>query len=224
MKTWIGIFLLSALSLAYFGLWGRVYVTTPEYRTAKAYIETSEDVRAILGDNATISGLPRGWILRSVGEAYFRLRARGTSGRRRLDLQVRRVGADWRVVDARYDGNFGANELAMADVDPNLQASGAFDAGHALFQRGRPAESIAQLDRALDLDSLNVEAWFWRAKAYQMLGEPAAAVSDLNRVLELHPGHQGARQSLDVLAERVAAPAGPDCRTADDPRCSPGPP
>jgi tetratricopeptide (TPR) repeat protein len=223
MRTSSSFLFLTGFVLVYFGLWHATYVTTPEYAAATSYIDSSEEISRLVGEDAARYGLPTGWIFRRYGLAYFRVGVRGSRGAVRVRVEVLRTGDEWRVVEASYVGESGSGELFSENRAALHASSTMVDAAYSLLQRGQPVDALAELDRAVELDSLHVEAWLWRGDVQAHLNRRDAAAGDFRRALELNPGHPRARQALAALDEGPGAadgmPAG--CSRGQDEACSP---
>ena len=77
----------------------------------------------------------------------------------------------------------------------------------ALGALGRYDEAMVELDRALELEPLNVEAYHNRAVIRERRGETAAAVADYETALRYQPGYEPSRRALRRLTGRDEARA-----------------
>ncbi len=86
----------------------------------------------------------------------------------------------------------------------------------ALGALGRYDEAIEQLQKAIDLQPLNPEAYHNRAVIHERRGDGAAAVHDYQTALRYNPQYQPSRDSLVRLGapERPAAPSTPEQQRA----------
>jgi predicted AlkP superfamily phosphohydrolase/phosphomutase/Flp pilus assembly protein TadD len=84
---------------------------------------------------------------------------------------------------------------ALIEASPEDAALRTSLAG-ALGALGRYAEAMAELDRAIAVDSLNVEAYHNRAVIWERRGEPAKAVADYETALRYQPQYAPSRQAL----------------------------
>jgi tetratricopeptide (TPR) repeat protein len=223
MRTSSSLLFLTGFVLVYFGLWHATYVTTPEYAAATSYVDSSEEISRLVGEDAARYGLPTGWIFRREGLAYFRVGVRGSRGAVKVRVDVLRVGDQWRVVGASYMGVSGSGELRSESRAALHASSTRVDAAYALLQRGQLDDALAELDRAIELDSLHIEAWLWRAAVYESMNRSDAAAADIRRALELNPAHPRARQALAVLGEAPGSADGTlaGCGSGQDAGCSP---
>jgi tetratricopeptide (TPR) repeat protein len=219
MSTSRSLLFLTIFVLVYFGLWHATYITTPEYAAATSYVDSSDEISRLVGGGAARYGLPTGWIFRRYGLAYFRVGVRGSSGAVRVRVEVLRTGAQWRVVEASYTGKSGSGELFSENRIALHASSTMVDAAYSLLQRGQPVDALAELERALELDSLHVGAWLWRGEVHTHLNRRAAAAADYRRALELNPDHPRARRALAALDAGPGSADGTGCSEVQDDDC-----
>ncbi len=81
----------------------------------------------------------------------------------------------------------------------------------ALGALGRYDEALEQLQKAIDLQPLNPEAYHNRAVIHERRGDVAAAVRDYQTAIRYNPQYQPSRQALSRLGapERPSGPATP---------------
>jgi tetratricopeptide (TPR) repeat protein len=85
--------------------------------------------------------------------------------------------------------------VAESPTDANLRASLA----GALGALGRLDESLAQLDKALEIDPINAEAYHNRGVLYEKRGDRKAAAREYATALRYSPQYEPARQALGRL-------------------------
>jgi tetratricopeptide (TPR) repeat protein len=85
--------------------------------------------------------------------------------------------------------------VAQSPADANLRASLA----GALGALGRLDESLAQLDKALEIDPINAEAYHNRGVLYEKRGDRDAAAREYASALRYNPQYEPARQALGRL-------------------------
>ena len=61
---------------------------------------------------------------------------------------------------------------------------------------------VEQLDRAIELDPLNVEAYHNRAVIHERSGRPDAAIADYERAVRYRPGYEPSRAAFERLTGR----------------------
>jgi len=110
--------------------------------------------------------------------------------------------------EGKYDEAAEAYKKLLAE-DPNDGALRASLAG-ALGALGRYDEALVQLDKAIELQPLNPEAYHNRAVINQRRGDDAAAIKDYQTALRYSPGYEPARAALRRLG---AAESGQPERT-----------
>jgi Flp pilus assembly protein TadD len=71
--------------------------------------------------------------------------------------------------------------------------------GLVLFVHDYAGEAIEDLNRAIELEPENAEAYYQRGRAYSLLGEPAKALSDYEQTCALNPDHAKAAEKRDEL-------------------------
>jgi tetratricopeptide (TPR) repeat protein len=85
--------------------------------------------------------------------------------------------------------------VAQSPADANLRASLA----GALGALGRFDESLAQLDKALEIDPINAEAYHNRGVLHEKRGDRDAAAREYASALRYNPQYEPARQALGRL-------------------------
>jgi tetratricopeptide (TPR) repeat protein len=95
--------------------------------------------------------------------------------------------------------------VAQSPADANLRASLA----GALGALGRLDESLAQLDKALEIDPINAEAHHNRGVLYEKRGDREAAAKDYATALRYNPQYEPARQARGRLEGTQAVPQNP---------------
>lgn len=80
----------------------------------------------------------------------------------------------------------------------------ALSDGEQMLKAGRYAEAIQSLDRAVAADKNLVNAYLFRARANTALNQPAAALRDYTKVIELQPDNAGALVERAALHARVS--------------------
>ena len=100
------------------------------------------------------------------------------------DTEVYVERAQARLAQEDYAGVI-ADCTAALDRDARLAL--AFNLrGIAMRQSGRPQQALAEFTRAIEL-APNETNYFQRASTYQVLGQHALAIADLNEVIALKP-------------------------------------
>ncbi len=85
---------------------------------------------------------------------------------------------------------------ASRDARPQSEAGPALEQGRALMAAGKHAEAIAALEEALRADAFSAEAHWLLGKALGSRGEAFRAMTELERAVELRPGHFAALKAL----------------------------
>jgi len=83
-----------------------------------------------------------------------------------------------------------------------------YELGHTLLMARRPNDAVKAFERALDLNRWNITARRGLASAHANLGDFDAAVSDLERAVELRPDRVRLWLELAQVRERAGDPAG----------------
>src|SRR5262245_13352701 len=73
------------------------------------------------------------------------------------------------------------------------------------LSRGKPAEGLAHVDRALERDAKSIEAWDLRARCEEALGDKDLQVHALHQELRLAVGRKLPAAQIDALRTRVLA-------------------
>jgi predicted AlkP superfamily phosphohydrolase/phosphomutase/tetratricopeptide (TPR) repeat protein len=90
--------------------------------------------------------------------------------------------------------------IAAAPDDAGLRTSLA----GCLGALGRYDEALQALDRALELDAVNPEAYHNRAVIHERHGDPEAAVADYRQALRYAPDYEPSRRALERLTGSAA--------------------
>jgi Tfp pilus assembly protein PilF len=90
---------------------------------------------------------------------------------------------------------------SAASVRPHL-ARLRFNFGTFLLDRGRYAEAIDQLKKAVHRDATNPDAWTNLGVAQVKAGDRAHARDSFERALRIDPAHAVARQNLTAIGDR----------------------
>ena len=123
-----------------------------------------------------------------------------------------------RFADLKAKGNAAFGEGRYADAIDSYNACAVLQPRDPLplsnraqchLKLRRFAEAVSDCDAALALDASHVKSRFRRATARKELGQTAAAIDDLQRVLQLEPHNKPAQSALPSI-RRAAA----DQRTA----------
>ena len=88
-------------------------------------------------------------------------------------------------------------------LNPTIAAAYAYR-GEEFMRRGQLKDAIADLTCAIELDAMTPAWWSFRGSLYCRSGNSAAAEADLRRCLDLQPGNQAARTTLDALFGKSA--------------------
>ncbi|MCP4657368.1 MAG: tetratricopeptide repeat protein [bacterium] len=91
----------------------------------------------------------------------------------------------------------------LIDEDPE-DASLRTSLAGTLGALGRYDEAMAELDQAIELDPLNVEAYHNRAVIFERRGEPERAVEEYRTVLRYQPQYEPSQRALVRLTGRIA--------------------
>lgn len=95
--------------------------------------------------------------------------------------------------------------LAMVVEDPDqlrlLQAEKVFRLGLAEFTRNRTSESLAYLEKAVELDPGNATYLFYLSDACRLTEQPEKASAGFRKCLELTPEHGRARRHQAMMIE-----------------------
>jgi type IV pilus assembly protein PilQ len=78
-----------------------------------------------------------------------------------------------------------------------------FRQGYQNYINGRYEESIQSYDQALSLSPDLAEAYYWKARCYDQLGNRTEAVANLKQTLKLDPKHWGAKYTLASITRRL---------------------
>lgn len=90
---------------------------------------------------------------------------------------------------------------ALVETNPDDAALRTSLAG-ALGALGRYGDAMAELDRAIEIEPLNVEAYHNRAVIWERRGDFAQAVADYETALKYQPRYEPSRQALRRLTGR----------------------
>lgn len=94
-----------------------------------------------------------------------------------------------------------AETMARAiERDPD-NAGNHFNLGAMLASQGRAAEALRAFQRAMELGLRTPRVHVATAKMHFRLGDPVAAEGELERALEVDPGHAEARELLTILRQ-----------------------
>jgi len=74
--------------------------------------------------------------------------------------------------------------------------------GYDHYKANQQKKAIEELSQAIEIEPQNVEAYFWRARAFIRLGQFDNAIADLNEVLDLNPRYSPAYDNLAWLLMR----------------------
>ncbi len=102
------------------------------------------------------------------------------------------------VVLAKLDRSVDANRI-LSELRSSTNADAQIALGRVLMQIGKPEEAERSFQRAVQLDSGNVEARFSLAMAKQIGGEVQPAVEHYQWILSKQPEHHEARNNLAWL-------------------------
>ncbi len=161
-------------------------------RTIASY-ETGQQVAASAADPSVDPAIMER--LRALGY----LDAESPKGERNLAAVLFQEGK-FAEAAAAYEKQVEANPK-----DGGLRASLA----GALGALGRYDESLQQLNKAIELEPLNPEAYHNRGVIYEKKGQPEAAATEYRAALRYNPQYDPSRQALERLtgSARVNAPA-----------------
>ena len=90
----------------------------------------------------------------------------------------------------------------LIDADPEDASLRASMAG-ALGMMQRYDQALVELDKAIELEPLNVEAFHNRAVIKERLGDPQGAVGDYERALRYNPQYEPSQQAYQRLTGRT---------------------
>ncbi len=140
-----------------------------------------------------------------------------------LDRGIALDPLDPRLRLRRASERFATEDLAGSALDlvevrsPSAEAVWArLLAGRLALLEGIPARAVAECTAALEASPSSATAWFDRAVARSMAGEPELAVTDGERACELEPGSAAAHSLLAILRMRLGQrpPAAAEARAA----------
>lgn len=98
-------------------------------------------------------------------------------------------------------------DIAKAvDLDPDNPLFRR-ELGMTLYDSGKPGLAGQQFNLALRRNPKDADAYFWRAKALEAIGEKAQAIADLNTVITLKPGYADAYTELSRLYAETGRPS-----------------
>lgn len=204
---------LLALCILYFAAWLPRFAAVPPYRAAVAYIETSEELRRVVGGDPVVGRFPRGGRKSDDDSVRYVLRVRGPNGSATVRLDLVRVDRDWRVVGAAYQAGAGVGgDLTAEQAAGDLPAEDArkLDAAHAhsvrgyaLYQHGRLQEALEAFDQAVALDPANKVTLNLRAWVLHDLGDFRRAADDAARAVALDSLFGDAHFTLGVMLGRL---------------------
>ena len=137
-----------------------------------------------------------------------------SSGSNRLDrAAVACVSTQWRNAPARRDGVAvaapGHQAIVRFNAPPPIRAAQFRERGAAYADLGDYGHAMADLDYAIQLDSKDAWAFYWRGLVEQATGRLARAETDYDAAIALHPDFAKAADARDLAASQLAAPAGP---------------
>jgi tetratricopeptide (TPR) repeat protein len=92
--------------------------------------------------------------------------------------------------------------LEVDDLEATYHATRALILMNKHLGKDAPfAEMLRSLDRALELDSLYEDAYFYRGQIYRRMGRKEEAQAEFNKVLEINPKNVAAER--EVRVERI---------------------
>lgn len=74
-----------------------------------------------------------------------------------------------------------------------------YNNGLVALYAGDLAKAENLLNKAIEKDPQNAEAYFYRGKVHRQNGNMTAAMSDFNKTLQLNPLHNQAKVSLEMV-------------------------
>ncbi len=92
------------------------------------------------------------------------------------------------------EGFRGLYQALLAAIGPNLSVS-YFTEGNESFRTEDFTAAIESFSKAVYYDATNAEAWYYLARSYQRNEDYENAIASYDKVIELFPGTQRARQS-----------------------------
>ena len=92
------------------------------------------------------------------------------------------------------EGFRGLYQALLAAIGPNLSVS-YFTEGNESFRTEDFTAAIESFSKAVYYDATNAEAWYYLARSYQRTEDYENAIASYDKVIELFPGTQRARQS-----------------------------
>jgi tetratricopeptide (TPR) repeat protein len=78
----------------------------------------------------------------------------------------------------------------------NRQVQNHVRKGYQHYKENQPQKAVKELSQAIEIDPQNLEAYFWRARAFIRLGQLDQAIADLNEVVHLDPSYSPAYDNL----------------------------
>jgi regulator of sirC expression with transglutaminase-like and TPR domain len=83
--------------------------------------------------------------------------------------------------------------------DPTVSARKHLVRGYRLYRKGRLNDAVAQYSKAIEMDSKNPEAFYWRGRAWFRMEQYDQAMNDFKRAIALRSGYAEAWDNLAWL-------------------------
>jgi len=91
--------------------------------------------------------------------------------------------------------------LKALELDDSLSmAYAVLGSNKTLFPKGKKSwkQGLAELDRAIELDSKNTTAYLWRGIVYRTLGFFDRAIAEINKCVEIDPAYENCTRHMAV--------------------------
>ena len=147
--------------------------------------DLAQELQGVVGEDGTLQVIDN---LLSAAATYLGTRDEAATA---ASLETILQTVNLEETSAGFQGLY---QALLAAIGPNLSVS-YFTEGNEAFRTENFTAAIESFSKAVYYDATNAEAWYYLARSYQRNEDYENAIASYDKVIELFPGTQRARQS-----------------------------